>query len=85
MKYIIDVRENDEFKSGHVAGAVHIPVGQLSAMIVSLDEKMSKDDNIIVYCRSGMRAGMAMEMLKKHGFTNVVNGINKDTVEARHV
>lgn len=76
---IIDVREPDEFKQGHVKGAINIPVTTMDGN--SQLKTISKDAQIIVYCRSGARSQMAEHYLKSHGYTNVTNGVNQDRVQ----
>lgn len=83
MKYvIIDVREPDEYRSGHVEGAPNIPPSQLMSGAAQLDH-LPKDSNIIVYCRTGSRSDVAMNILSSLGFKNVTNGINKEQVQAK--
>ena len=65
---IVDVREPDEWATGHIAGSKHIPLGQLMVNQHKLDLK----HEIIIVCRSGGRAGLACELLSEKGF-NVVN------------
>lgn len=81
-KIIIDVREPDEFKSGHVAGAINIPPAALLSGANKL-ASVPKDAEIIVYCRTGSRSAVAMNILRDLGYANVKNGINKDQVQAR--
>ncbi len=82
MKRIfIDVREPSEFESGHVAGAINIPLSKLSEGTLS---EIPKDDELVVYCRSGGRASVAMGILVKMGYSDVVNGINATTVNATY-
>jgi phage shock protein E len=83
-KVIIDVREPFEFATGHVKGALNIPPTKLMKGASKL-EGVAKDTEIIVYCRSGARSAVAMNMLQKLGYTNVKNGINKDHVKAKHL
>ncbi len=66
---ILDVREQDEFDSGHIHGAVLIPYTDIDNMA----EEMIPDKNrlILVYCRSGRRSKIAAESLAKLGYTNV--------------
>jgi rhodanese-related sulfurtransferase len=45
---------------------------------------VSKDTQLIVYCRTGSRSNAAIQILKQLGFTNLANGINKDHVEAKY-
>ena len=66
---IVDVREEDEWNAGHIAGAVHIPLKQLEARSSELQQY--KDKTIITQCRSGKRSADALEVLKSAGFTNV--------------
>lgn len=83
MQYIvIDVREPEEYNTGHVTGAINIPPDQLMNDAAQLKDA-PKDSDIIVYCRTGSRSNVAMNILKSKGFTNITNGINKDQVEAK--
>lgn len=81
MQVIIDVREPFEFTSGHVKGALNIPPAKLMAGAPELDS-VPRDAAVIVYCRTGSRSAVSMTILQRLGFTNVVNGINKDHVNA---
>ena len=64
---IVDVRETDEYNSGHIDGSINIPVGNIS----SID--YAKDTKIIVYCVSGNRSANAAKELISLGYTNVYN------------
>ena len=66
---ILDPREQDEFDSGHIPGAILIPYTEIE----NKAEKMlpDKDKLILVYCRSGRRSKIAAESLSKLGYTNV--------------
>jgi len=79
---IIDVREPDEYKSGHVSGAINIPPDQLLQGAPQLKD-VTKDSAIIVYCRSGSRSNVAMNILQNLGYTNITNDINKGQVESK--
>lgn len=68
---VLDVREANEFSSGHIAEAKHIPVGQLGNSLKTLEKY--KDQAIVVNCRSGARSAMACGVLRKNGFTKVYN------------
>ncbi|MDQ5944040.1 MAG: phage shock protein [Patescibacteria group bacterium] len=83
-KHIIDVREPHEFTEGHVENAINIPVGQLQ-QLPSLHLGIEPTDEVILYCRSGGRAGMACQVLANLGYTSVTNGINQATVEAQYL
>lgn len=76
---IIDVREPAEFKQGHVTGAINIPVTTMNGN--SQLETVSKDAEIIVYCRSGARSQIAQQYLVSQGYTNVINGVNQERVQ----
>ena len=79
---IIDVREADEFADGHVTNAINLPLGRVMRVASEL-KNTPKDTKIILYCRSGGRAGVAAKALHDQGFTNVINGINQVAVEAQ--
>lgn len=66
---IVDVRTPDEFRSGHVKGAVNIPLDRLQGQLSKID----KSKPVITCCRSGARSGMAADVLKRNGF-DVYNG-----------
>jgi len=68
---IVDVREADEFASGHLPDALNIPASKLSERVGEL-EKL-KDKPIIFCCASGMRSGKASAELKKQGFARLYN------------
>lgn len=82
---IIDVREPSEFASGHVEGAVNIPPATLMAGLPPELANIPKDTEIILYCLSGARSNSSIHILRQHGFTNLVNGINRQQVEARYL
>ena len=69
---VIDVRSKQEYNSGHYDGARNIPHDRIESNIKKLEPW--KNSPIIVYCRSGGRAGTAQSILKSQGFRNVVNG-----------
>lgn len=82
MPIVIDVRNDDEFKSGHVAGALNIPPEKFMAR-ASVPElaDVDMDEQIILYCRTGSRSNVVAHIMADLGFTNVVNGINQGHVE----
>ncbi len=67
---IVDVRSKDEFNDGAYPGARNIPINQLMSR---LDDVGPKDKAVILYCASGSRSSVALQMLKANGFTDVVN------------
>jgi phage shock protein E len=68
---IIDVRNPIEIESGYMETSINIPLGDLSISINDIVK--SKDKEIYIYCRSGRRSGIAKEILKKLGYTNIIN------------
>ena len=68
---VLDVRENDEYKSGHVLNAIHIPLGKLKGRIGELLKY--QDRPIVVVCRSGNRSATACAILGKQGFAQAHN------------
>jgi phage shock protein E len=68
---IVDVRSPGEFATEHVPGAENIPVERISAHAMELK---SLNKEILLYCRSGARSGMATSILKQEGLENVYNG-----------
>ncbi len=67
---VLDIREGDEFASGHLPKARHIPLSQLSKRV---DEIVKfKDKPVLVTCRTGAKAGAAARLLKQAGFTKVL-------------
>jgi phage shock protein E len=67
----IDVRSAVEFSSGHLAGAVNIPMEQLEA--ARPRQEKDRDRVLLLHCRSGMRSTMARSKLKGAGYANVFN------------
>jgi phage shock protein E len=67
---LVDVRTPQEFASGHIDGAVNIPVTDLAVRQAELGDK---DQAIVVYCRSGARSASAKRTLEASGFTHVLD------------
>ena len=67
----LDIRDDGEYKGGHIPEAIHIPLKQLPERAAELDK--FKSVPLIAYCRSGTRTGGVGGILKKHGFENVYN------------
>lgn len=67
---LIDVREGWEYEAFNLGGQL-IPVGELMNRSEEIEDH--KDDEIVVYCRSGSRSGMAQALLQAQGFSNVRN------------
>ena len=78
---IIDTREPFEYEQSHVEGAVNVsPQEFMAAELPAAFEGIAKDQEIILYCRSGMRSNTVGHMLRQQGFTNIVNGVNEHHV-----
>lgn len=82
-RIFIDVREPFEFATGHVKGALNIPPAALMAGAAKL-KNVPKDTELVLYCRSGSRSNASMNFLRQMGYTNLVNGINKDQIKAKY-
>lgn len=74
---VLDVREQNEYDSGHIPGAVLLSVGTIdedtAAAVIP-----EKDSTVLVYCRSGNRSKTASSALAELGYTNIYEfgGIN---------
>ncbi|MEZ4669235.1 MAG: rhodanese-like domain-containing protein [Anaerolineae bacterium] len=66
--FILDVRQPDEFRAGHIAGAKLIPLGELNRRM----NELPKETEILCVCRSGSRSGAATGQLNSAGY-NAVN------------
>ena len=66
---VLDVRDAKEFASGHLPRARHIPLAELSNRVEELAKY--KEKAVIVTCRTGVRAGGAIRLLRKAGFATV--------------
>ena len=74
---ILDVREQNEYDSGHITGAVLLPVGTIDEDTAA-EVIPGKDSTVLVYCRSGNRSKTASSTLAELGYTNIYEfgGIN---------
>ncbi len=66
---VLDVRSAEEFAAGHVPGAINVPHDALEGQLSALPQL--KDHDVVVYCKSGRRAGLALEVLARHGYTRL--------------
>jgi rhodanese-related sulfurtransferase len=72
---LLDVREAHEYAFSDLPGSVKIPLATLPRELA----RLSREDEIVVYCRSGGRSAQAVEFLRRNGFEKAVNlsgGIN---------
>ena len=83
---VLDVRTPAEYAEGHVPGAINIPNGELAGRVAELTDAKGRD--IVVYCRSGVRAAQALDVLGKAGFKRLFHlqgDYNRWTEEKRDV
>jgi len=68
---VVDVRKEPEFAEGHVAGAVNIPLSDLTdpGSMANIDD----NDNLYVHCGGGYRSVIACSMMKRQGIHNLRN------------
>lgn len=64
---IVDVRTREEYDSGHIEGAVLIPVSELEDRL----NELSKEDELFIYCRTGNRSTNSVNILKANGYTKI--------------
>jgi rhodanese-related sulfurtransferase len=64
---ILDVRTIAEFEEGHIEGAINIPVDEIDSRL----DDLSKDDELLVYCRTGNRSGTSINILSDAGYTKI--------------
>ncbi|PAP77832.1 rhodanese-like domain-containing protein [Rubrivirga marina] len=77
---VVDVRTDDEYAGGHVAGAIHANVFDdgFEQRMASLD----RTEPVYLYCASGVRSGRAAAVLEGMGFERVVNAGGFDDLAA---
>jgi len=90
---VLDIRESDEFEMMHIKGSLHVPRGVLEgACVWNYDDTIpalaqSRDQNIVVVCRSGNRSALAALTMQQMGFEQVrslklgVKGWNDNDLE----
>jgi rhodanese-related sulfurtransferase len=71
---VVDVRQQAEWKTGHIEGALHIPLTQLS----NQQHQLPSDKTIVTVCRSGHRSALAARTLARtgHDVLNLSGGMN---------
>jgi len=70
-RLLLDVRTVKEYKKSHIPTSVNIPHQEIETHLSSLSD--FKNSAVVVYCRSGVRAGKAIALLEANGFTNVMH------------
>ena len=83
---LVDVRQPEEYNQGHIKDAVLIPLQSLPSNV----NKLPKNEEIIVYCRSGRRSAQAVSFLRAQGYANAfslsggyVDWVNVEQLEAK--
>ena len=66
---IVDVRLDTEFNESHIPGAINVCVCDPDNLLRDL----SPNDEILVYCRNGLRSSAALDFLNEHGYSKVYN------------
>ena len=68
---LVDVREDDEWKAGHAAGAMHLGKGIIERDVESAVPQ--KDACLVLYCGGGFRSALAADVLQKMGYTQAIS------------
>ena len=73
---LIDVRNVNEYRGGHIPGSINIPLDRIDSVAKKVKDRNTE---IFVYCLSGSRSGQAVRRMKQLVYANVVNigGINR--------
>jgi len=75
---LVDVRSPSEYATGHVQGAVNLPLDRLASdALAVLPDKAAP---LVLYCVSGARSEMAAQWLRQMGYTQVTNGLSAGSV-----
>lgn len=78
---LLDVRRIDEFKTGHIAGAVLVPHDMITEKVGAVVP--NKNTPVYIYCRSGRRSAITVETMKKLGYTNLTDLGGMDEAKKR--
>jgi len=70
---LVDVREADEYQSGHLPGAINIPRGLLEFKFSNDEALNPRDLNIVVYCKNSGRAALSAQSLALMGYLHVTS------------
>ncbi len=65
---LLDVREDDEWREGHIEGARHLPMGQVPAAVAAGTEWLRPDQPVIVVCAVGARSARVASWLNQQGY-----------------
>ena len=78
---LLDVRQTDEFNAGHIDGAVLVPHDMIAEKVGAVVP--DKNTPVYIYCRSGRRSEIAVEAMKKLGYTNLTDLGGMDEAKKR--
>lgn len=67
--FVLDVRTPQEYAAGHVPGAVNVPYDQVAGRLAEIP----RDKDVVIYCRTGRRTGLAAEALGASGYTRLAH------------
>lgn len=68
---ILDVRKPEEYKRGHIPGAINIPHDRLDLRFIEIASHSNRD--VVLYCGSGVRVGIAANVLQSAGFSRLLH------------
>jgi rhodanese-related sulfurtransferase len=74
---LLDVREPEEWRAGHIDGAVHVPMNSVPQRLANEPGPLTADAAIVVVCRSGNRSAHVTAWLNQQGFgaVNLAGGM----------
>ena len=75
---VLDVRSPAEYASGHVDGAINLPLDRFVDGYRNVIADITQ--RVVIYCASGARSGQAVQYLAAQGYANVVNGVSAHQV-----
>lgn len=65
---LLDVREDDEWRAGHIARAVHVPMNDVPSRLAEEPDSLSADTPVVVVCASGGRSARVTAWLRQQGY-----------------
>ena len=68
---LIDVQHYNDYQKKHLIGSINIPVEEINSKVETVIK--NKNENIIVYCLSGIRSVAACDILNRLGYKNIYN------------
>jgi rhodanese-related sulfurtransferase len=68
---VLDVREDDEWRAGHIADAVHVPMNEVPRRLADEPDSLSAGSPVVVVCKAGGRSAQVTAWLRHHGYDAV--------------